>query len=73
MKQKIRLTESQLHDLIKEAVTEIFDTDYDGNHLGNQAGLAHRAKKSLKGLLSPKYRARKERQEKLFHDTYADY
>lgn len=69
---KVRLTESQLHQIIKESVkkvlNEIYDSDYNGFHLGNSAGLATRASQSLKAAIDPKYKERKIRQAKLFGD-----
>lgn len=67
---KVKLTETQLKNVIRKSINEIFDNDFNGFHMGNQAGLANRAKNSLKAKLDPEYRKRKERQEDMFIDRF---
>ena len=78
-KKIIRLTESDLHRIVKESVERILSEDTDEawnkGQLANLAGQANGATSTLggkiKGLFNPKWAARKKRQEQLFGNTAA--
>lgn len=77
MRRRIRLTESDLHRIVKESVARILSEDveeaYNNAQYANLAGQANGARTSLggriKGLFNPKWAARKKRQEQLFGST----
>ena len=79
-KKLIRLTEGDLHRIVKESVQRILaengETEaWNNGQLANLAGQANGARSTLggkiKGFFNPKWKARKKRQEKLFADTAA--
>lgn len=79
MRRRIRLTESDLHRIVKESVARILSEDveeaYNNAQYANLAGQANGARTSLggriKGFFNPKWAARKKRQEQLFGSTAA--
>lgn len=70
MKQKLRLTERELENLISESVKRVLNEAYSDAQYANLAGQANGALTSfggrLKGLFNPKWKARKQRQMKDF-------
>ena len=72
MKQRIVITESDLHRMIKESVQEVINEAYSDAQYANLAGQAYGATNSLggkiKGMFNPQWKKRKERQMKKFAD-----
>ena len=70
MKRVIRLTENDLHRIVKESVEQIINEAYSDTQYAHLAGQANGALNSfggrLKGFFNPKWKQRKERQMKLF-------
>lgn len=67
---KIRLSESQLRTIVRENIEDILNEAYNQYQYAHLAGQANGALSTLggkiKGLFNPKWKARKQRQEKLF-------
>lgn len=70
MKQRIVITESDLHRMIKESVQEVINEAYSDAQYAHLAGQAYGATNSLggkiKGMFNPQWKKRKERQMKRF-------
>lgn len=75
MKKIIRLTENDLHRIVKESVNNVLNEAYSDMQYAHLAGQANGALNSfggrLKGLFNPKWRKRKERQMELFGNQAA--
>lgn len=76
MKQRIKLKESQLRDIIKECVVDCLDEAYNQLQYANLSGQADGALNTLggkiKGMFNPKWKERKQRQRKKFADAATD-
>lgn len=65
-----RLADTQLHQIVKESINSVLNEAYNTRQYANLAGQANGALNTfggkIKGLFNPKWKARKQRQEKLF-------
>ena len=72
---KVRLTESKLKQIVAESVKNVLNELATPEQLAHLAGQAKGSTDTfggkVKGFFNPKWKARKERQEKLFADTAA--
>ena len=70
MKKVIRLTESDLHRIVKESVNRVLSEAYSDSQYAHLAGQASGALNSfggrLRGMFDPKWKKRKERQMQKF-------
>ena len=76
-KKLIRLTESDLHRIVKESVnkilTEVLDTtDSIKSFYNNKGEKLNSPKSKIKGILNPKWKERKKRQMNTIRDKYDD-
>ena len=76
-KKLIRLTESDLHKIVKESVnrvlTEVLDTtDSIKSFYDNKGKKLNSPKSKIKGILDPKWKERKNRQMDTIKDKYND-
>ena len=69
-KQQVKVSEAQLHQIVKESVEQIMNEAYSDAQYAHLAGQAHGALNSfggrLKGMFNPKWKGRKERQMRNF-------
>ena len=69
-KQSVRVSEAQLHQIVKESIEQILNEAYSDAQYAHLAGQASGALNGfggkIKGLFNPKWKARKERQMRKF-------
>lgn len=79
MRKIVRLTEGDLHRIVKESIGRVINEAYSDAQYAHLAGQANGALNSLggrlRGMFSPKWKKRKERQMKKFADqaTHQNY
>ena len=77
MKQRIRLTESDLHRIVKESVNKILNevldtTDSIKSFYNDKGEQLNKPQSKIKGMLDPKWRKRKSQQMSMLKDRHDD-